>query len=103
MWVILEGAPPRPGGAPPRPDDAPPGDQAELVAALREALEVEREANRENRRIIAALTQRIPPALEPPGEPETDAGDLSSTRTPPDRETGGERRRSWWREFFGFD
>jgi hypothetical protein len=36
-------------------------------ATLREQLEVEREANRENRRIIAALTQRIP-ELEPPRE-----------------------------------
>ena len=42
-------------------------DQSELVAALREALDAEREANRENRRIIAALTSRIP-QLEAPAE-----------------------------------
>lgn len=47
-------------------------DQSELVAALREALDAEREANRENRRIIAALTSRIP-QLEAPAEPSNAA------------------------------
>ena len=47
----------------------------ELIRTLREQLEAEREANRENRRIIAALTSRIPElaaaesAPEPPGAP----------------------------------
>ena len=38
---------------------------ADQMAYLRSQLDQEREANRENRRIIAALTQRIP-ELEPP-------------------------------------
>src|SRR5215213_8610904 len=36
-----------------------------LIATLQQQLEAEREANRENRRIIAALTSRIP-AIEAP-------------------------------------
>jgi hypothetical protein len=40
---------------------------AELIATLREQLEAEREANRENRRIIAALNARIR-ELEAPSE-----------------------------------
>jgi hypothetical protein len=44
-----------------RPTDEQTTDHtAELIDTLREQLAAEREANRENRRIIAALTQRIP-------------------------------------------
>jgi len=47
---------------------------AELIATLREQLEAEREANRENRRIIAMLASQVP-ELEaperPPDAPET--------------------------------
>ncbi len=51
-----------------------PADQSELIAVLREQLAAEREANRENRRIIAGLVQRIPEleaAPEPPQAPES--------------------------------
>src|SRR5829696_3667650 len=44
---------------------------AELIATLREQLAAERRANEENRRIIAALTQRIP-ELEAPREPPSE-------------------------------
>ncbi len=73
------------------------------VKYMREQLAAEREANRENRRLLAAALERIP-AIEPPetrgardtvsdGEygTETSAGDT------------GEPRRSWWRRFFGFE
>ncbi len=93
--------------------DAQTADQTTLVDALRDQVEdlrrrldTSEEANRENRRIIAALTQRIPelpPASsqEAPGarEPAADApGGVEG------QEDGGGRQehRSWWRQFFGF-
>jgi hypothetical protein len=52
-------------------------------ATLREQLEAEREANRENRRIIAALTSRIPELPAP--EPRDQAQEEEPTaNTPPD-------------------
>ena len=55
----------------------------ELIAMLRDQLEAEREANRENRRIIAALAARIPepgaPREEPPESPET--SDIAEPRS----------------------
>jgi excisionase family DNA binding protein len=90
------------------------------VEMLRAELDEAHAANRENRRIIAALTQRIPELetpQEPSGAPETasgppDKGDVSpATREP---QTGAERPRDtaefpvrggllrpWWRRVFG--
>lgn len=83
------------------------------IEDLRAQLAAEREANRENRRIIAGLTQRIPEleAAERPEEhqdaphgPENPAEDDS-----PGQDTGGaerpserrqEQRRPWWRRMF---
>src|SRR5215208_1947588 len=104
VWVILEGAPPRPGAAPPQPDAAPPGDRAgdrtELVDELRarvssleRQLDLERDANRENRRLLAAALERIPPQLEAPREApeasetveeETERAEAQAT-TPPEQ------------------
>jgi Helix-turn-helix domain len=73
----------------------------ERVEHLRELLDGEREANRENRRIIAALTSRIP-ELEPGPSPEasesreTPPADAPSTSAPPDAEP-----RPWYRRIFG--
>jgi chromosome segregation ATPase len=66
------------------------------------------EANRENRRIIAALTQRIP-EIEPPRDstpeprdaPENAAEPRPGTEAPTSGTT--EPRASWWRRFFGFE
>jgi hypothetical protein len=75
------------------------------VEMLREELDEAHAANRENRRIIAALTQRIP-AIEAPESPEP----RSDSPTPPEAagepETATERPdseapRSWWRRMFG--
>ena len=70
----------------------------EQLTYIRDQLDQEREANRENRRIIAGLVQRVP-ELEPPrnGRETATAG--------PDREeprpaTDGPQKgsdRSWWR------
>jgi hypothetical protein len=96
-------------------EPGPSADQSELVEVLKAQLDAEREANRENRRIIAALASRIP-EIEPPREAPSERRE-SSTRSAED-ETGGEgaevpkegtdapmgeARTSWWRRFFGFE
>ena len=93
--------------------EAPIGERGELVEELRDrvrslelAVESEREANRENRRIIAALTSRIPQLEAPrdePHAPETAAEEPERT-SPRDWSEGAqetsERRRSWLYRFF---
>ena len=69
---------------------------------LREQLEEAHAANRENRRIIAGLVQRVP-ELEAASEPR-EAPREASTR--PDNGTGypdeGDAQEpSWWRRLFG--
>jgi hypothetical protein len=78
------------------------------VAYLRSQLDQEREANRENRRIIAALTQRIP-ELEAPASPEPPGASESVFEEPekaePRSAAGGAQEgaqpRSWWARWFG--
>jgi len=78
-----------------------------LIEVLREQLREEREANRENRRIIAGLVQRVPelePARESPESPETASAEPYSTHAPPEQQEPSQRReRSWWRGFFGLE
>ncbi len=75
---------------------------------LREQLAEAHASNRENRRIIAGLIQRVP-SLEPPRDeplgPETVSEEPEGTDAPTDREQAetGVQRRSWWRRFFGFE
>jgi hypothetical protein len=77
-----------------------------LIAELQDRVRSLEEANRENRRIIAALTSRIPelPPPEPSESPRTDAEDrIEPTPSEPERgshEEGAEPR-SWWRRVFG--
>jgi hypothetical protein len=56
------------------------------------------------RRIIAALTARIP-AIEAPQEaresPETPSGASPNTQASPEPETPTEAARPWWRRVFG--
>jgi hypothetical protein len=79
----------------------------ERVEHLRELLDGEREANRENRRIIAALTARIPelepgPSPEATGSPQTDTDEAESAEPRPDAPSAQEgARRPWWRRVFG--
>jgi seryl-tRNA synthetase len=77
----------------------------EQVAYLREQMEQANERDRENRRIIAALTSRIP-AIEAPQEasdaPETVEEEPERAQPPPvTRSSQGEVRRPWWRRVFG--
>ncbi len=106
VFVVLEGD----ASAPNR--DAPgdeTSDQSQLIAVLREQLQAEREANRENRRIIAGLVQRIPEleaAPEPRDEPETVA-ETSEGASPRSDTVGaqegaqGTARKPWWLRIFG--
>ena len=64
LWVLLRTDPTT---EPERPHDR----TSELIATLREQLQAERRANEENRRIIAALTSRIPQLEAPRERPES--------------------------------
>jgi len=75
------------------------------VRSLDDQLDQEREANRENRRIIAALTSRIP-AIEAPSEERESSEPVSETpeRAEPRSDAPGARegvRRPWWRRVLG--
>jgi hypothetical protein len=79
----------------------------ELIDELHDRVRSLEEANRENRRIIAALTSRIP-ELDPPQETPSEAPEARVTPSEPaansetssEPETGGEPR-PWWRRIFG--
>jgi|SRR5829696_2021095 len=90
-------------------------EQTELLQTLREyntslerQLNAEREASGELRRIIAGLVQRVPElesAQERPEAPNTASG-MPMGPTPSEASKAAQEpseRRSWWREFFGFD
>ena len=88
--------------ADPVPDSVPDKYVASLedqVESLREQLAAEREANRENRRIIIALTSRIPELESPTPSPEASEG----TTPQPEREEAEEtaQPRPWWRKIIG--
>jgi hypothetical protein len=99
VWVILSDE--RPGGG-----DQPTGhtDRTDLlIAELQDRVRSLEEANRENRRIMAALTSRIP-ALEAAETPESPVPTDAPSEASGETQTGTQepRRRSWWREYFGF-
>jgi hypothetical protein len=111
VYVLLGGDEARPGHD--QDTDRPPSDSAalisakdETIAALREQLEQANERDRENRRIIAALTSRIP-AIEAPQEPSQGAetAEEEPERAEPHPATGGAQegvqRRPWWRRMLG--
>jgi hypothetical protein len=91
-----------------------PSDQSELVESLqdqitylRQQLAAERDANSENRRLLAAALERIP-AIEAPqeaaestesAEPQSDRGTTPEEQQEPTSRPQEER--SWWRRMFG--
>jgi hypothetical protein len=97
-----------------RPDEDRPDDRERLVEALREQvadlrtqLAAERDANSENRRLLAAALERIP-AIEAPESPESAEPQSDTGATPEQQEEQQEptsqlqeERRSWWRRWFG--
>jgi hypothetical protein len=83
-------------------------DLREEVGYLREQLQHATERDRENRRIIVALTSRIPAieageAPEARQSPETveDASEGAEPHTATGRAQEGVQRRPWWRRMFG--
>jgi hypothetical protein len=80
----------------------------ELIDELRDRVRSLEESNRENRRIIAALTQRIP-ELEAPASPEARESPQPAKEEPerakPQSATRGTQegaqRRPWWERWFG--
>ena len=100
-----------------RPNDrsstGQPTDQGDLVEVLRDQvvllrqqLEEERDANRENRRIIAGLVQRVPelePAQKPREEHVTYSEEPDKGSSMPSEQQELSQRRSWWRQFFGLE
>ena len=75
------------------------------ISYLRSQLDIRTEELREHRRIIAALTQRIP-ELEAPSEPrespETIEGEPQRKEPRPERVEAQEgAQRPWWRRMFG--
>ena len=73
----------------------------ETIRVLTEQLKAEREANRENRRIIAGLIERVP-SLEAGSEatrPQNVQGDAPEGSSPPEPETGA--RRGFLRRWLG--
>lgn len=79
--------------------------QQERIEDLREQLSSEREANRENRRIIAGLTNRIPQLEAPRDQPEATQQPQEVAQEPSDDAAGVDRgkpeSRPWWRRVFG--
>jgi hypothetical protein len=78
----------------------------EMIAALREQLEQANERDRENRRIIAALTSRIPQLEAPAETPEAyEAAEEQQGRGQPHADAPGAQEgaqpRSWWRRMLG--
>jgi hypothetical protein len=90
--------------------DQPTDHTEELIATLREQLELERQAHAEARRLLAAALERIP-AIEAPQEssqesPETadSPGPRESPLTDEERAQKPPQPRSgtpWWRRMFG--
>jgi hypothetical protein len=113
VYVLLPTAQSRPGDDQTTPEHDRAGAQAELVESLldqvkymREQLAAEREANRENRRLLAAALERIPAieSSETPGGPQTAAESPEGTTDTPADVAGAQEateRRSWWRRWFG--
>ena len=88
-----------------RPTGDRPTDRTDaLIAELQDRIRALEEANSENRRIIAALTSRIP-AIEAPSEadaPESPAsGDEQQGRGDVPRDPQRPAQRPFWRRFFG--
>jgi excisionase family DNA binding protein len=75
-----------------------------LIAELQDRIRSLEEANRENRRIIAALTQRIP-QLEAPRDERGSPDTLTEEEAEQPRSaTGGAQEgahKPWWRRLFG--
>jgi hypothetical protein len=108
VYVLIEGTERhRTTGDQSRTTDDRPSDRTDLlIAELQDRVRSLEEANRENRRIIAALTQRIP-AIEAPPDSAPDApqapepGEEQQGRGTVGSEPQAATQRPWWRRVFG--
>jgi hypothetical protein len=107
VYVLLEKAPEdRTTADQSRTTADRPGDRTDLlIAELQDRVRSLEEANRENRRIIAALTSRIP-AIEAPPEPRESPQTVKEEpeRTEPHSDAPGAQegvQRPWWRRLLG--
>jgi excisionase family DNA binding protein len=102
-WVYPTEADKRQDRLPESPQDRLIDTLEEQNRFLRGQLEAERDANRENRRIIAALTSRIPelpaPSSQEPSEAPQTATEGPERGVPQEPQEGTQR--SWWRRMFG--
>jgi hypothetical protein len=111
LYVLLDAEP----TSEPTPDHT-----AELIATLREhleaerrALQAERDAHAESRRLLLQAVQKIPDAIEPPQEPPQEPSEASETATARPGRVGQpsltgaqepdtrERQVPWWRRVLG--
>jgi hypothetical protein len=119
VYVLLEEAEQgRTTGDQPRTTGDQPDDRTDLlIAELQDRVRSLEEANRENRRIIAALTSRIP-AIEAPAEmpeaaeraeeqqgrgqqPHSATGEAQESSEALGGQGSGTARGPWWRRMFG--
>jgi hypothetical protein len=93
------------GGGTAQAADVPDARTDALIDELRDRVRALEEANSENRRIIAALTSRIPAIEAPPGasgSPETAEEAAERVRARSDAPGRQEAtQRPWWRRIFG--
>jgi hypothetical protein len=87
-----------------------PDDQDRYTRSLEDQIDFLRRELERKDTIIMSLTQRIPEleaAPEPREAPQTASEEPYSTHAPPEAygppEPPQERKRSWWREFFGLE
>jgi hypothetical protein len=104
VYVLLEGDDhARTTADQPRTTADQPGDRTDLlIAELQDRVRSLEEANRENRRLLAAALERIPPQLEAPPEPAESPE--TATDGEADPRPGGVQegaQRPWWRRWFG--
>jgi hypothetical protein len=80
-----------------------PGDRTDmLIAELQDRVRSLEDANRENRRIIAALTSRIPALEAPPEAPQSpEPGEEEQGRGTVPTEPQASTSRPWWRRLLG--
>ena len=71
----------------------------QLIAQLRDEVEAWREESRRKDHIIAGLVERLPPAIEAPGTPQSASEGEERGEVPRDAQEATER--PWWRRVFG--
>jgi hypothetical protein len=106
VYVLIEGTERhRTTGDQSRTTGDQPGDRTDLlIAELQDRIRSLEEANRENRRIIAALTSRIPAIEAPEARESPETVEDEPERAEPRPDTPGTQeseRRPWWRRLWG--